>query len=208
MEHCLHELRRSETGIRGAARAPGRVPPRRPRPGILSVESITRTSLRSGKPEWRSACLRSWPALRGPSRHLSRRARFEARQQARCRWDERHGELRSTRSRCYEHFDDTSASSPPRVFGMRAAGARFAVHAKSAAEQSKLPWLRCSTQPGRSRSGGRRLSQPASVDPLDLPGPPGLVEPWFQGAVEPQHHPPPFAWNGLHPVRRLARGRL
>src|SRR5262249_1112134 len=38
---------------------------------------------------------------------------------------------------------------------------------------------------------------------LDLAGPPRLLEPWFERAIEPQDYIPTFAGGGLHPVLLL-----
>src|SRR5512144_890408 len=46
------------------------------------------------------------------------------------------------------------------------------------------------------------------VDQLDLPGPPGLVEPWLERPVETQADVPSLAGDGLDPVGLLSDWRL
>jgi hypothetical protein len=47
-----------------------------------------------------------------------------------------------------------------------------------------------------------------SMGHLDLPWPPGLVEPWLKWAVEPQDDPPALAGEGLYPIGFMARRRF
>src|SRR6516162_5774255 len=87
------------------------------------------------------------------------------------------------------------------------------------------PNVGCGSDRGRARRAGRNVQPPASnqsavastavwpcpwrlAHQLDLAGPPGLVDPRFERAVEAEHHKPALASDRLHPVGFLAGGRL